>query len=47
MESVIKNDMLMVLGASTDFVKGWQFSAIVIDTNGLIISIYDHEKDSF
>ena len=47
MGSVIKDDTLMVLGASTDFVKGWQFSAIVIDTNGLIISIYDHEKDSF
>ncbi|MBK8111956.1 MAG: T9SS type A sorting domain-containing protein [Saprospiraceae bacterium] len=47
MGSVINNDTLMVLGASTDFVKGWQFSAIGIDTNGLIISIYDHEKDSF
>ncbi len=47
MGSVIKDDTLMVLGASTDFVKGWQFSAIVIDTNGLIISIYDHERDSF
>ncbi|HRD08415.1 MAG TPA: hypothetical protein PK037_12635, partial [Saprospiraceae bacterium] len=47
MGSVINNDTLLVLGASTDFIKGWQFSAISIDTNGNIINIYDHERDSF
>ncbi len=47
MGSVINNDTLLVLGASTDFANGWQFSTIAIDTNGQIISIYDHERDSF
>jgi hypothetical protein len=47
MGSVINDDTLLVLGAITDFVKGWQFSIIAIDTNGHIIGIYDHERDSF
>ena len=45
--SAINDDTLLVLGATTDFVNGWQFSAIAIDTNGIIINDNKYEKDSF
>ena len=45
--SAINNDTLLVLGSTTDFVNGWQFSAIAIDTNGIIINENKYEKDSF
>lgn len=45
--STINNDTLLVLGSTTDFVNGWQFSAIAIDTNGIIINEHKYEKDSF
>ncbi len=45
--SAINNDTLLVLGSTTDFVNGWQFSAIAIDTNGIIINEHKYEKDSF
>ena len=45
--NTINNDTLLVLGSTTDFVNGWQFSAIAIDTNGIIINEHKYEKDSF
>ena len=36
--SAINNDTILVLGSTTDFVNGWHFSAIAIDTNGVIIN---------
>ena len=45
--NAINNDTLLVLGSGTDFVNGWKFSAIAIDTNGIIINENKYEKDSF
>ncbi len=47
MGSIINNDTILVLGSSTDFVNGWQFSTIAIDTNGQIVNTFDYQRDSF
>lgn len=45
--STINNDTLLVLGSTTDYKNGWQFSAIAVDTNGIIFNDSKYEKDSF